>query len=623
MEQETDETVKAELEQKLKMAQETVALKRREAKDNLLLALSFADADTPIEDLILVRRLLAYLYYVEGEYYDAAVMGEFTGRRFSGSAGSRLGAQIALAAYLKMYETSPTEGKNFETDHIVSLANYIVETWAGTAEAAEAINTLIPFLIRQGKLDKAREYVDNIPPNSAERGSAELRIGEALWRDYLAGMNQLRQWEKAAREPDADGADWEAKIAARKPELEMVRSTAFEILESGVARMKETGVVNATVPRAVLSLAQIYVDSDDAAKAIELLDDPKIGVLPLMDRNDPAVGSPLLREQAYRVALSAVVSALTKVQSTEQRAALIRRSGEMVEALREQVGDAAEDQQRLVDIFYSLARGLETQLQLLDNPKDRRVLSDGFNTFLDQVRSEAKDLRILNWVAESFVSLGSGLADDADSSQAARACFQNAVKTYDQILSDAQQLRLTPELVRELQFRKALALRDAQQYQEATKILLDVLSQDNRKLAYQLEAARTYQLWGDQPRQALRYLDAVRGVGVDKDAGNEIVWGWSRIARVTQRAKQYRGEFHEARYATALCHYKLSLRLRKPADREKYLTLARNDIVFTRRLFPNMGGQEWYGKYDALLKKIQRSLGEQAVGFNSSTSNKR
>ena len=88
-----------------------MALKRREAMDNLLLALSFADADTPMEDLNLVRRLLAYLYYVEGEYYDAAVMGEFTGRRFPGSAGSRQGAQIALAAYLKLYETSPTEGQ--------------------------------------------------------------------------------------------------------------------------------------------------------------------------------------------------------------------------------------------------------------------------------------------------------------------------------------------------------------------------------------------------------------------------------------------------------------------------------------------------------------------------------
>ena len=82
-----------------------------------------------------------------------------------------------------------------------------------------------------------------------------------------------------------------------------------------------------------------------------------------------------------------------------------------------------------------------------------------------------------------------------------------------------QQLGLTPELARQLQFRKAIALRDAQQYEEATKILLDVLSQDNRKLEYQMEAARTYQLWGDQPQQALRYLDAVRGVGGDKDAG--------------------------------------------------------------------------------------------------------
>ncbi len=182
--------------------------------------------------------------------------------------------------------------------------------------------------------------------------------------------------------------------------------------------------MNPTLPRAVLSLAQIYVDSDEAPRALQLLDDPQIGVLPMLDRNDAAIESPALREQAYSVGLSAIVSALPKVKSTEQRTALIQRSRKMVEALRREVGDSADSQKRLVSIFYRLARGLETQLKLLDKPEDRRVLSEGFSTFLDQVRKEASDLRILNWVAESYSSLGKGLADDPNSAEAARTCYR-------------------------------------------------------------------------------------------------------------------------------------------------------------------------------------------------------
>ncbi len=616
LEREQDEGEKARLQQEFETYQAALETQRGVAMENLQLALSLSDATTPVEDVNLIRRLLAYLYYREGEYYDAAVVGEFTGRRFPGSAGAREAAQIALAAYLKLYEASTSETKDFEADRIVALANFIVDTWAGTPEAAEAINTLIPFLIRQGHLDKARQYVENIPPDTSERASAELRVGEGLWRDYLLGVNRIREWELAAREPEADVADLQAKIAAERPRLDEIKKVALDILESGVARMKQAGTVNATVPQAVLSLAQIYVDSDESPKAIELLDDSQIGVLPMLARKDEVINSPRLREQAYSVALSAVVSALSKAKSTEERTALIQRSRDLIQALRDEVGDSAESQQRLVDIFYRLARRLETQLKLLDTPEDRRILSEGFNTFLEQVRSEAKDLRILNWVAESFNSLGNGLAGDEKSAQSAQACYENAGKTYDQILANAAAFELSPELIRQMRFRKGLALRGARQFDEASKIMAEVVTQDNRRLEYQIEAARTYQLWGDQPQQALKLLDAIRGTGGANDAAEQPIWGWSRIARITQRSKQYREAFHEARYNTAACHYKFALRLRQPADRTKYLKLAKDDVVLTQRMFPNMGGTQWHEKYDALLRKIQRSLGEPVAGLD-------
>lgn len=611
----TDEKAKENLRRKLETAEEAQRLKRHEAKENLQLALRLAEPSTPIEDVNQVRRLLAYLCYVEGEHYDAAVLGEFVSRRHPGNPGARQAARIALAAYLKLYEVSPSETTEFETAHVLSMANYIVDTWSGTPEAAEAINTLIPFLIDQGRLDKAREYVENIPVDSPERGSAELRIGEALWRDYVEGMRELRGWEEVASEGGERAAELESKIETRRPELQALRKTALEILESGVARMKQSEGVDSTVPLAVLALAGIYIDTGDAGKAIALLDHPKIGVLPMVERNDPVVASNALRVHAHRVALRSMVSALPQLENTEKRAALLARIQEMIQALRKEIGDSPESQKQLAGIFYSLARDLKTQLQLLDEPADRRVLSEGFRTFLEQVRSQSDDLRVLNWVAESFASLGKGLATDTQSAEAVAECLLLAVSTYDQILENAEHHELTPELTRQLQFRKAVALRDAQEFARAAAIFKKLLREDGNKLQYQAEAARTYQLWAADPKEGIRYLTAIRGTKRDPETGKAAVWGWSRIAAITQRAKKFRHEFLEARYNTALCHYRLALRLREDSDRKEYLTKAKNDIVFTHRLYPSLGGREWFGKYSELLKRIQRSLDRPAVGL--------
>jgi tetratricopeptide (TPR) repeat protein len=622
LEKETDEGVKEELRQQLAAAQQSVTRNRESAMENLQLALHLADAQTPLDDLNLVRRLLAYLDYMREDYYDAAVLGEFVGRKFPGSAGAQTSAQIALAAYLKLYEANESEDKQFESGHIVSLANYIVETWAGSPEAAEAINTLIPFLISRGEMAKAREYVQSIPENSPQRASAELRIGESLWRDYLVGMDQVRQWEREVQEPDAQKDELNANIARRKPELEELKKTALNILESGVERMRQSGTVDTTVPRAVLALAQIYVNLDQAPKAIALLDDEKIGVLPMVQRNDAAIDTPALREHAYRVALSAVVAALPKVTGGAERAALIERSQQLMQSLRTEVGDTPEAQQRLVEIFYSLARGLETQIKLLDRPEDRRLLSDGFSVFLEQVRAKASDLRVLNWVAESYAGLGSGLADDKASTDAARICFVSAVETYRQILTNAESLGLTPELRRQLQVRQALAQRSAGQFEEAIQSFKNVLSEDGGKVNVQVDAAMTFQLWAAEPKQALKYKSAISGAEPDPVSQKEILWGWNRIAQATARYKDYREVYHQARYNAAVCYYEYSLCLRKPEEREKYLKFAKDCIVFTQRLNPQLGGSAWQAKYDALLKKIQRALRESPVGLATTAAKK-
>ncbi len=620
---ETDEAIKEQLRQDLAAAEQSVARHRAAAMENLLLALRLSNSQTPVDDLNLVRRLLAYLRYTQGEYYDAVVLGEFVGRKYPASEGAQLCAQIALAAYLKLYETDESDGKQFATGRIIALAKYILETWPGSPEASEAINALIPFLVSRGQVAEARAYVDSIPQDSPQRAAAELRIGESSWRDYLVGMEQVRQWEQEAQEPNAAADELNAKIAARKPELEALKQDALSILETGVDRMRKSDTVDSTIVPAALALAQIYVATDQAPKALQLLDEAKVGVLAMVQRQDPAVDKPELRERAYRVALSAVVSALPKVTSAEERAALIERSQQLMESLRAEVGDTPEAEQRLVEIFYSLARGLETQIQLLDRPEDRRVMCDGVRVFLEQVRAKSTDLRVLNWVAESYAGLGSGLMHDKGSADAAQACFVSAVETYEQIMRNATSLELTPTLLRHLQIRQALAQRSAGQYEEAIRGLAAVLTKDAGKLDVQVEAARTFQRWAAEPKQALKYKSAIYGAEPDSATGKNVIWGWNRIAQVTGTYKDYREIYYEARYNAADCYLRYASHMAKAADREKYLKFAKDSIVLTYRLNPKLGGPQWYAKYHALLKRVQTALNEPPVGLAESDAKKK
>lgn len=612
---ETDEKYKNELREELAQAEQAVTTSRAAALENLILAMGLADAQTSIEDLNLVRRLRAYLHLTQDEFYEAAVLAEFVARKFPASEWARNCSLIALSAYAKLYEASESETKEFESQHIISVAQFIVQTWSGTPEAADAINTLIPFLIRRGEMDKAREYVDTIPVDSPQRAPAELRIGESLWRDYLTGMEQVRQWEREAQEAGAPVDELKANIARRKPELDGLKQTALNVLETGVDRMRKSGTIDATIPPAVLALAQIYVTTDQAPKALALLDDETIGVLPMVQRKDPAVDTATMREHVYRVALSAVVSALPKVTGAEERTELIERSQQLMEALRKEVGETPEAEQRLVAIFYSLARGLETQIKLLDKPEDRRLLTDGFSAFLSQVQSKSTDLRVLNWVAESYAGLGSGLANDTSSTDAAHACFVKAVETYDHILKNAESLGLTPELRRHVQIRQALAHRSAGNYEAAIQAFTAVLGKEGTKVDLQVEAAKTFQEWAGEPRQALKYKSALFGGEWDPVAQKNIIWGWNRIAQATERLPDFRELYHEARYNAASCYYAYALKMRSAPDREKYLKIAQESIVLMYRLNPKMGGKAWYAKYNALYKKIQTALQESPTGL--------
>ena len=144
-----------------------------------------------------------------------------------------------------------------------------------------------------------------------------------------------------------------------------------------------------------------------------------------------------------------------------------------------------------------------------------------------------------------------------------------------------------------------------------------------RNMPVQVEAARTYQNWaGFGPKFADYYRLAIVGARPDNKTtdkarqGKNIIWGWGEIAKMTANNPKYAEQFHEARYNLALCRYLWALADKDPKTKTQGIEAAKLNIAQTIGLY-DAPGPKWEGQYDALMKKIQKSLGEPADGIKS------
>ena len=152
-----------------------------------------------------------------------------------------------------------------------------------------------------------------------------------------------------------------------------------------------------------------------------------------------------------------------------------------------------------------------------------------------------------------------------------------------------------------------------------------ILTDNNMLVNVQIEAARTYQDWAAADKVE-NYTLAIRGDRPDKKTNKNTIWGWSKLATISAQQmyrgpeykEKYKDTFHEARYSMARARYEQAMR-RAGNAQEQYLKRAQIVISSTFGLYPDLGGPAWRSKYDALLKRIQKSLGQETNGLESLT----
>ncbi len=564
---------------------------RAEAIACFRFALAHPPAGVKRDDLVVLRYCLAYLDWWEEEYYDAAVLGEFIARRCSDHTQAPQGAEIALKSYARLVaEAGPREDHALESTRMAEIARYITERWPKTPLADEAWMMLVRAAMNAGDASKAVEYLGRIPADSPKRGDAEIMAGQLLADAYF----------EAVRLPE--------EKRPTKAKLSNLISESRKALEAGVARLRKPIDAGGAVPYPLavgsLALARIYLELGESAKAVAMLDDAKLGAHTLAASGAKAYDQGSFRLDAFMAALRAYVAA----QQFDKAAAAMNEL--------EQAGGTAN----LARIYIGLGAQLEGSLKRLreeDKKDEAAKVARGFEFFLTRITARPaaeSTFQALYWVANAFENLGAGAeSGEGKLSPEAAGYYQKAVLAYEKIIqAAAADEKFAPAgSVTTIQIRQARCLRRLGKFKAAMESLISILKTNENRLDAQSEAAYTYQAWGEETPSY--YLSAIRGDHViERKNGSKdyLVWGWSGISRRTQDKEAFKDTFDEARYNVALCRMKYAL-TKKDQEKLDLLHQAEDDILNLLRLRPEMGGKKWYEQYDALLKKIQGSLGVQ------------
>ncbi len=283
-------------------------------------------------------------------------------------------------------------------------------------------------------------------------------------------------------------------------------------------------------------------------------------------------------------------------------------------------GGDAKAAENLTAVYISLGRELQQHLQDLrksGQKKELDAVSKAFEVFLDRVtkRDAGNSFASLNWVGETYFSLGSGFDEGtALLSPQTMAYFQKATTAYQRLLEIAEKdpkFNDQPDSLIGIRLRLADCYCKSGKFDEAIKQIVEVLREKPMLLTAQIQAAETYQARGmvDPTGYAL----AITGGTPAKD-GKNVVWGWAKLSKMTMNNPKFEDAFHQSRLRMVEARYRYGL-TQKEAKRAKFLDAAKQDLWYTYKLHPNLGGEKTAAKYDRLLKQVQKGLGNKEIGI--------
>jgi hypothetical protein len=634
-------------------------------------ALLLADDKTEPAKLYTARFYLCYLHWESAQaeaekgassshYFDAAVLGEFLARRFPAHPNARQALAVALASYQKIRQDEAARVQAAEkndpsstappmagdaadtawTAKIASLAEYAIAKWPDTDEAASAVAVLASLSVERQEIEAALKLIEKLKPDSARRADTELRVGRAIWAQYVRAKKELDDRVDAnagTSTASAGGTDRPGlSVTDRKALVEWAKQAQL-LLERGLTTAKKGTEIDRTFVLAQLALVQSYVNTAQPEKAIAWLEDEKTGLLTLVGDKHEAAEIEGLMFDVYRLALRAYIA--VKPEQLDKALATM-------DALEKITGNDAKGREMLTAIYIAMGRDLQQEINQLVAAGDSTevaVLSTAFEAFLKRLagRESGNTFNSLFWVADTYVELAAGLAQSPAAAATAPATSQRSREYYEQAVAAFETILkrdkddsgfMADQYLLLVQMKLAKAYRGAGEHNKALRLLTELLKEKPNVLDVQFDAAYTYQEFAasDPARRGKYFRQAI--LGGDTDDYRQI-WGWNALAQrirahgerlraaaddpdKARQAEEYRQRYQEARYNSVYCTHALALLAESAAEKERLLKVAKQGIWSVYAIVDaELGGGQWKTKNDRLLRDIQRALGESETGL--------
>jgi hypothetical protein len=557
------------------------------------LALSLRDDSTAANAVAQSRYLLSYVYLRQRKSYDAVIMALYCMKHDREADPDTVlnATEVAIEAAVQAWNDTPGDNREFEADLIRQVCETVIAEYPQSRKGNEARFRL--GLVYQ-ELDqplKAAEVYLQVPDTDIKYGSARIKAGQAYLMSWATTMTAIEQGDHPEHDPQTL-AQW--------------KSESKKLLEQGIQisreKLGEDPIPTDEIVAAEVSLAGILNQDGDFAQTIQRLTsgaDKSVAKMVETDEERPEVGitSQAFAGQLYRTLLRAYVG----TQQIDEALKTMK--------LLEQVGG-----QDTTAVYTQLGRELQDELKRLKVAGETERLAQvrqSFEQFLEKVYTQRNkdDYNSLVWIGETYFGLGQGLANDV---AAASAYYLKAATAYQEILDNnlAEGNNAAAIKLRLVRCKRHQGL-----YEQAVQLATELLTENERNLELQLEAAYTLADWGassdGSPDKLLTSIE-----GIEDSAGKKTIWGWSGLTRQLQRQKDkpewetLEASFLEARYE--LTNSRRRYAATGAADGNKQLQSALAEITIFAQVFGDLE-DTWWNRFDRLYQDIQSDLGQSPV----------
>jgi tetratricopeptide (TPR) repeat protein len=463
-------------------------------------------------------------------------------------------AALAVNAALSLYIASG--GKPEALERLMKITDFTVKTWPELSQADEARIALGKVNLAQSKPQEAIKVFEAVNPASDHYPSAL----------YWAGMTR---WVLHLRERQSAGADQAALAAERKKIVEELTGS----LEAARTKQAAGGPPDKGVPDTTLLLAEVYLDGNEPALAVPLLDPVIAG----MQKDKPKS----LDKFTLRACTDGVRAyiATAEMAKAEGVANLLMAVGEDVPAVNNV----------LLKFVSTVKNNWKTaEATLIGGKADAKALSAATAAVaankqllgkMIEPMAKRKELGLVGTVLVGDTCFELGLNDKAGQ------MYQFVIDHEGDPAFVGNDPHVKSAITR-VRSRLIGIKRAEKKYAEALTDVDKLIADNPRSLEPRMERGRILQGWSEEDSKHFR----------------DAVAQWTELRTMLQRMRGKKPpEYYEVIYNAAFCLVQEAKQLKTKDERELKASQAEQLLKSTRTYNPNLSGPEMVAKYDVLL----------------------